>query len=273
MPTFICLTCGVQHAESAAPPADCAICLDERQYVGWAGQRWTTLAELQAGERRNELVEQEPGLVSLRTVPRFGIGQRALLVRTPAGNVLWDCISYLDDATYRAVRDLGGIRAIAISHPHFYGSNVEWSRAFDAPVYIPTEDRPWVMRPDPALVDWRGERAEPVEGLRLCKLGGHFDGAAALHWPGGAEGRGVLLSGDTIAVSQDRRWVSFMYSYPNDIPLSPAEIERIVAGVRDLPFDRLYGGFDGLVVRADAHAAVERSARRYIARLRGERPQ
>ncbi len=37
----ICRTCGVQYA---APRADCPICLDERQYVGWEGQRWTTLA-------------------------------------------------------------------------------------------------------------------------------------------------------------------------------------------------------------------------------------
>jgi hypothetical protein len=46
MPAWICRTCGVQHADTPEPPATCAICLDERQYVGWDGQQWTTRAEL-----------------------------------------------------------------------------------------------------------------------------------------------------------------------------------------------------------------------------------
>src|SRR5262245_56288412 len=216
MPAYICVTCGVQFSPSDAPPPNCPICEDERQYVGWRGQQWTTLEQMAAQGYQNELREEEPGLTSIGTVPGFAIGQRGLLVQTPAGNMLWDCQSYLDQRTVEAVRALGGVAAIGISHPHFYGVNIEWSEAFDgAPVYIHAADRRWVMRPGASVVLWEGETAEPLPGLTLINLPGHFDGAAVLHWPNGADGRGAVLCGDTIQVVMDRRYVSFMYSYPN----------------------------------------------------------
>lgn len=273
VPAYICETCGVQFAPSDDPPAACPICEDERQYVGWRGQRWTTLEEMRAGGYRNELREEEPGLTSIGTVPSFAIGQRALLLQTPAGNVLWDCQSYLDEETIAAVRALGGVDAIAISHPHFYGVNIEWSRAFGgAPVYIHAADRDWVMYPDPAVSLWEAETAEPVPGLTLVRLGGHFDGAAVLHWPAGAGGNGAVLCGDTIQVVMDRRYVSFMYSFPNFIPLSGAEVDRIRTTMRHYAFDRLYGAWSGRVVVADGLAALERSADRYLARLAQNEP-
>ena len=58
MPAYICLTCGVQYAPSERPPERCPICEDERQYVGWQGQQWTTLEELIDEGRRNELREE-----------------------------------------------------------------------------------------------------------------------------------------------------------------------------------------------------------------------
>jgi glyoxylase-like metal-dependent hydrolase (beta-lactamase superfamily II) len=259
----------VQSAPADEPPANCPICDDERQYVGWRGQRWTTLDQMRADGYRNELREEEPGLVSIGTMQSFAIGQRALLVRTPAGNVLWDCQSLLDDETVAAVRELGGVDAIAISHPHFYGVCMEWSKAFaDAPVYIHQADAEWVQRRDGDLRLWQGESVEPLEGLTLLRLGGHFDGAAVLHWPGGVAGEGAMLVGDTIQVVMDRRYVSFMYSYPNLIPLGAAEVEAIVEKVRRYPFTRLYGAWNGRVVQADGFAAVERSARRYLARIK-----
>jgi hypothetical protein len=108
--------------------------------------------------------------------------------------------------------------------------------------------------------------------VSVARIGGHFDGAAVLHWPAGAQGRGALLTGDTITVVQDRGWVSFMWSYPNLIPLDPATIEDIARRVEHFEFDRIYGGWWGRVVIHDGAAAVRRSADRYLARLRGERP-
>ena len=269
-PAWICFTCGVQHAPGTEPPASCAICSDERQYVGWQGQRWTTMAEL-AAEHATVLREEEPDLIGIGAEPAIAIGQRALRVRTPHGNVLWDCLPLLDDAAYRQVSELGGIAAICISHPHFYGSYVEFADAFDATVFLPRADRQWIRRPS-ERVEFFDDEVTPVPGLTLARIGGHFDGAAVLHWPAGSAGRGALLTGDTITVVQDRSWVSFMWSYPNLIPLDPATIRDIADRVSRFSFDRVYGGWWGRVVVADGAAAVRRSAERYLARLRGERP-
>jgi glyoxylase-like metal-dependent hydrolase (beta-lactamase superfamily II) len=269
MPAYVCVTCGLQYAESEAPPPSCPICEDERQYVGWNGQRWTTLPEMVASGYRNVLREEDPGLTSITTVSAFGIGQQALFVQTPAGNLLWDCISHLDDATIAAVRERGGIQAIAISHPHFYATCVEWSEAFGgAPIYIHAADRQWVMRPSPNIVLWEGEAIEALPDLTVIHLGGHFDGATVLYWPEGVDGRGALLSSDTLQVVMDRRYVSFMYSYPNLIPLSVETVERIAAKMRQYRYERVYGAFNGRTVRVDGTQAVERSAERYIRCLR-----
>jgi hypothetical protein len=194
----ICATCGVQYG---APRADCPICLDERQYVGWDGQRWTTLAELTAAGHRGRMDEEGPGVIGVGTVPSVAIGQRALLVRAGAGNVLWDCVPYLDDDIVARVEELGGVRAIAVSHPHFYGTMIDWARCFDAPVYIHTADRDWIARTDDAVQIWDGDTLDLGDGLTLINAGVHFDGGQVLHWRGGEDGRGALFSIDTTAMT------------------------------------------------------------------------
>lgn len=266
---YICRTCGTQYPASPKLPERCPICEDERQYVGWKGQQWTTLAELRE-DHHNVIRAEEPGLTGIGTSPSFSIGQRALLVQSPKGNVLWDCITLIDEATISEVKALGGISAIAISHPHYYSSMIEWSRAFDAPVYLHAADREWVMRPDPAVHFWEGETLPIGDGLTLIRCGGHFPGGTVLHWPGGAEGRGALLTGDIINVVQDRRYVSFMYSFPNLIPLPAAAVRRVAAAVEPFAFDRIYSAWWDKVTLSDAKAAVRRSADRYIAAIEGE---
>jgi glyoxylase-like metal-dependent hydrolase (beta-lactamase superfamily II) len=262
--SYICVTCAVQHSPSEGPPARCPICEDERQYVRQGGQAWTTLAGLRARGHRIELRDLEPGLTGVGVDPALGIGQRALLVQTPGGNFLWDCIGYIDEKAVAAIRARGGISGIAMSHPHFYGAMVEWSRAFSgAPIHIPAADRSWVQNDDPAIVTWESSR-EVLPGLTLILCGGHFEGSAVLHWKEGAEGRGALLVGDTITVVPDVRFVSFMRSYPNLIPLPADEIRRIVERVRPYPFDRIYGGWWDRVTPAGGIKAVERSASRYL---------
>lgn len=267
---YICVTCGVQQAPSAAPPERCPICEDERQYVRQGGQVWTTLEELAMRGHRIELRELEPDLTGVGVQPSVGIGQRALLVRTPQGNFLWDCIGYIDHRAVDAIRSTGGIAGIAMSHPHFYGTMVEWSQAFGGcPIYIPSADRAWVQRDDPAIVDWSGTR-EVLPGLTLIQTGGHFEGSAVLHWDAGGEGKGALLAADTIAVVSDVRTVSFMRSYPNYIPLPASEIRHIVGAVRPYRFDRIYGGWWDRVTHSDGKDAIERSARRYLKWIRGD---
>jgi hypothetical protein len=263
LPSYICVTCGTQYPAGEQPPATCPICQDERQYVAPGGQKWTTLDEL-AAAYHNVVRPVERGLIGIGTHPDFAIGQRALLVQTPAGNVLWDCISLLDDPTCAAVNALGGIAAIAISHPHYYSAMVEWAHAFRAPVYLHAADRQWVMRSDPALEFWQGETKELLPGITLIRCGGHFEGGTVLHWAAGAEGRGALLAGDIINVVADTRWVSFLYSYPNQIPLPSPAIRRIWAAVEPFAFDRIYSAWWPRTVLHDGREAVRRSADRYI---------
>jgi hypothetical protein len=259
----ICCTCGTQYPDPTRPPAACMICNDERQYIGWSGQQWVRLDTLRS-TRRNEIREEEPSLVGIGTTPSFAIGQRALLVLSPAGNILWDCISLIDDETIAAINALGGIAAIAISHPHFYSSMVEWSRAFDAPVLLSAADREWIARPDDRIELWGGDTKALHDGVTLIRCGGHFDGAAVLHWPAGAAGRGALLVGDTIMVGQDRRHVSFMRSYPNLIPLAEPAVNRITAAVSPFRFDRIWSGWWSQRILTDAEASLRASRDRYL---------
>lgn len=257
----ICATCGVQYGASRA---DCPICLDERQYVGWDGQRWTTLAQLQGEGRRGRIAEEGPGVTGVGADPPTAIGQRALLVAAAGGNVLWDMITYIDDEMVDQVARLGGVSAIAISHPHFYGSMIEWAHAFDAPVYIHEDDRRWVARPDDSVVFWAGNTLQIGDGLTLVNLGVHFDGGQVLHRASGPDGAGVLFSGDIVAVALDRRWVSFMYSFPNYIPERPRKIRRALELLAPLRFDTVYGAWWGRVVRGNGVDALRKSADRYL---------
>jgi len=263
---YICATCGVQYEPSLRPPASCTVCDDARQFIGWDGQTWTTLGELRA-EHSNRIEDLEPGLTGIGTQPNFAIGQRALLVRTDHGNLLWDCITLIDDATVESMRRLGGIDAIAISHPHYYSAMIEWSQEFDARVYLHEADRSWVMRQSPRISFWQGETLALFSGLSLVRLGGHFPGATVCHWPSGAGGSGAILAGDVLQVVPDRRFVSFMYSYPNLIPLPAHVVARIARRVSEFQFDRIYGAWWDRVVQHDGRSAVARSAERYLAAL------
>jgi len=267
MEKWICKTCGTQFPLSEQPPEACPICCDERQYVGYQGQQWTTLAQMQKDGFRNEFKEHEPGLIGIGTTPSFAIGERALLVQSSQGNILWDCMSLIDDETVTEMKRLGGLTAIAISHPHYYSTMVEWANRFDIPIYLHEADREWVMRPSERITFWSGETYPLSDSMILIRLGGHFPGGTVLHWKQGDGGKGALLSGDIIQVVADRRWVSFMYSFPNLIPLPVAEIQRIRDTIAPYQFERLYGAWFERFVSHDAHNVVLRSAERYIRAL------
>lgn len=270
MTSFVCNACGTQYPESAQPPVTCRICDEPRQFLGVMGQQWTTLDRLQVSFR-NSIKWKEEGLIGIGTEPHFAIGQRALFLRTPKGNILWDCVALLDPAIVEMIKSMGGLMAIAISHPHFYSTMVQWSRAFGGvPIYLHAADQPWVMRPDPSIVFWEGQTRSLAEGITLIHCGGHFEGGTVLHWADGAQGKGALFTGDIIQVAADRQFVSFMYSYPNYIPLSPASVQQIVAAVAPFPFDRIYGGFWDRVIEQKGKSAVQKSAERYLKAIAGQ---
>lgn len=258
----VCATCGTQYP---APRPDCFICLDERQYVPRSGQRWTSLGELRAGEYRARIESQGPGVTGIGSTPSVAIGQRPLLVKASSGNVLWDCAAYLDDDTVEAVTRLGGITAIAISHPHFYTTMVEWARTFDVPVYLHESDSEWIARPDDRLRLWRGTSHQLSDELTLLNLGVHFTGGTVMHW---SEGTGSLFTGDIVQVLEDPRWVTFMYSYPMMIPERPSVVRNAVELLAPYRFEAIYGAWWGKVVPTDGEEVVRRSAARYLDALR-----
>ena len=269
MPAFICTACGTQYPPSDAPPAQCPVCEDERQYIPPEGQSWTTLERLRISHH-NGFRQYEPGLTGIGTQPKFAIGQRALLLCTPEGNILWDCISLIDDATVTLIKGLGGLHAIAISHPHFYTTLVDWSRAFGGvPVHLHANDANWVRQADRCIKFWQGEKFELLKGVTLIHGGGHFPGGSMLHWAAGADGKGVVCSADIAIVNLDRKSFSFMRSIPNHIPLSEKAVHAIGAALMPLAFDRVYSHHFERVIHSGAKQILQSSVERYVAAIGG----
>ncbi|MET3902965.1 hydrolase [Paenarthrobacter sp. 4246] len=264
---LICAACAVERDEPV--PEVCPICADERQYVPEEGQHWVTLDQLRTAGQRITLSESEPGLVGMGTDPKVGIGQTAQLVVTSQGSLLWDPVGYIDEDAVRAVLEHGPVLAIAASHPHMFGVQVEWSRRLGgAPIWVAEADRQWLGRDDPNIAYWSGSTSI-APGLALHQTGGHFPGSAVAHWAAGAAGMGVLLTGDSVFPNPDRRSISFMRSYPNRLPLSGAVVLRIAAQLDTLGFDRIYGNFNN-VIASGAKAILHDSAERHAAWVRGD---
>jgi hypothetical protein len=260
----ICVACGTQFsAQQTKPPAQCPICHDVRQALPPTGQAWTTLERLRI-THFNAWRKLREHLYEIRTQPEFAIGQRALFVRTPDGNVLWDCLTLIDDATVDLIQALGGVSAIAISHPHYYATMVEWAHAFDCPIWLHEADREWVQREDAAVSFWSGTTLQLNAYATLVKLGGHFPGATVLHW---ATADGTLLSGDVLQVTPDRTHVSFMLSYPNYLPLSAQTVREMVRTLDGFEYTAVYGSFQHAEIESNGQQAVRDSVERYVALL------
>ncbi|MDQ6657041.1 MAG: hydrolase [Actinomycetota bacterium] len=264
---LICATCAVEYDEPT--PGVCPICADDRQWVPAAGQQWTTLQELAAAGQRLKWQDNEPGLIGITSDPGVGIAQTTQLVSTPGGSLLWDPAGYVDDETAAGVLQLGPVLAIAASHPHMFGVQVEWSKRLGgAPILVCEADRQWLGRNDPAVEFW-SDRKEITDGLTLLQTGGHFVGSSVAMWSAGAGGKGVLLAGDTIAPNPDRRSVAFMRSFPNRLPLSAAVVQRMAGKLEQLDFDRIYGNFNN-TIDVDGKAALRTSADRHAGWVRGD---
>jgi glyoxylase-like metal-dependent hydrolase (beta-lactamase superfamily II) len=127
------------------------------------------------------------------------------------------------------------------------------------------------MRPGPAIKLWQGDSFKLWDGVTLIRCGGHFEGGTVLHWADGAGGRGVVCSGDILTVATDRKWLSFMRSYPNFIPLSAREVEHIGAALAPFSFDVLYGHYFDRVIARDAKLVLEKSIARYLGAINDTR--
>lgn len=265
METWICVNCGVEYPAAAQAPMECRICQDER-VVTPLEQVWIASREV-AALHKTALVPHEPGLMGLVLAPEFAIGQQAILVEQNDGCILWDCLSLVDDTAVQYIESRGGLKAIAMSHPHFYGAMSTWSVAFgDVPVYIHEGDREWVVNPTRSTKFWSGETHTLDEGVTIVHCGGHFEGSCVMHVPNACAGSGALLSGDTLMVLPNALGVSFMRSYPLYVPLPLGDIERIERRLQPYRFERIYGPWSDRCI-TDGNAELTRAVNHYKAAL------
>jgi Metallo-beta-lactamase superfamily len=255
----ICHTCGTRYADEA--PQICAICTDDRQYVPATGQKWTSYDEMSQTRniRFNKLLSN---VYQLRVSPAFGIAQRAHLIISPGGNLLWDCLPFLDEATVAFIRAKGGLKGIAISHPHYYSLMAGWADTFDCPIYLHQADSQWVMEQSDRIQFFEGDKQVLWDGMEIIHTGGHFAGSTILHAPDMGD-KGSVFVGDTLQVALSRQFISMMYSYPNIIPLPFSEINRISNIVMPLNFDSMYGAFEWQNIHTGAKEIFERSMKRF----------
>ncbi|KAH8883816.1 metallo-beta-lactamase family protein [Thozetella sp. PMI_491] len=260
---LVCNACGTQFPTTdRASLKTCFICDDPRQFTPPAGQSFSTLAELR-GKHTNEFhpVPADARLTSIVSTPKLAIGQRAILVQTPAGNILWDCLTLLDDDTIARIRALGGLHGIVISHPHYYSTHTEWARAFDCPVYLAVEDKEWTAQQDPHQV-FLDQIETPIlvggvdTGIRTIKLGGHFPGSLVVLYeghlliadtlittPAGIANWKVNALGETRSRPPGVNSFAFMWSIPNMIPLNADEIARMWRILKRYDFRSTHGAF------------------------------
>jgi len=275
--TKICATCGTWYPENTLPgtrpsdlpgttsfqPADtCPICADDRQYIPAGGQRWTTETALHDKHSVKARLLR-PNVYELELTPTFAIGQRAILILSPEGNILWDCIPLLDETLITFIKAKGGLRAIAFSHPHYYSNMHQWACTFDCPIYIHSSDKQWTFGKEEKVTFWEGEELPLWNDMRLINLGGHFPGSSILHVPH-LTPKGTLFTGDTLVLSLHKKHISVMYSYPNRMPLPRKEVQRINDRMSTIPFDALYSFMHDLDLTENTNEIFNNSMARYL---------
>ena len=256
-----CCTCGTQFNTNSPSPDFCPICNDDRQYLKENGQQWTNSTEININHKVN-ITELSPSLFALQLTPLFALGQRALLVLSPGGNVLWDCIPLLNHEIIDFIQSKGGLKAIAFSHPHFYSNVNQWAHNFDCPVFIHRFDEQWIFNKGPQITFWEGQVQQLWDGISIINTGGHFPGSSVLRVPH-LSAEGALLTGDSVYVSRNKKHIAVMYSYPNYIPLPANELADVVQRVEGINFDTIYGGFEWQNLTNEAKTVFRSSVARY----------
>lgn len=256
----VCITCGTYYPPSQTPEL-CTICMDERQYIPVMGQQWTTPDKMRS-HHSVKINKLRRGLYELEVNPAFAIGQRALLILSEKGNVLWDCIPLLDEQAIAFIKSKGGLKAIAISHPHYYSNMNEWAETFHCPIYIHQNDVMHIVDKREQISLWKGTELALWDGMKVKLMGGHFDGSSILHVPGLSE-KGTILCGDTVYISPSMQHMAVMYSYPNRIPLPIHEANSVLKKFLEIPFDSIYGFYSYQNILENAGEILRKSLSKY----------
>jgi hypothetical protein len=256
----ICHTCGTRYGDNV--PLKCPVCADDRQYIPVTGQRWTNYHQLKniSAIRVDKLL---PDVYTLRVVPAFAIAQKAHLICSPSGNLLWDCLPFIDEPTVAFIRSIGGLKGIAISHPHYYGLMSEWAKTFDCPIYLHEADKEWVMDKNPHIEFWSGQKYALWDDMEIVHTAGHFPGSTILHTPHVGNG-GSLFVGDSLYIAPSFKFISMMHSYPNNIPLLKNDVQYISEQVSPISFDSMYGAFEWQNMHSGAKALFLNSVDAYL---------
>ncbi|MDW9378695.1 hypothetical protein [Chryseobacterium sp. JV558] len=257
----ICTACGTQFPISYTDHL-CAICMEERQYVPAAGQEWTS-HDILLKTHATEIKQLNDKLYEICITPKFAIGQRAFLLISEHGNILWDCIPLLDENVIDFIRSKGGLKAIAFSHPHYYSNMNDWADLFRCPVYIHKNDEPYISEKGNNILLWEENELPLWDGMCLINIGGHFAGSTILLHTTMSE-KGTVLCGDTFYLSPSMKHFAVMYSYPNRIPLPLKEIKRIKEQVKNINFDSVYGFYPYQNLPHNAKEILMDSLERYL---------
>ncbi|KAF4555989.1 Hypothetical protein D9617_2g059560 [Elsinoe fawcettii] len=269
---LICVACGTQYDVTYEQGRErCKICDDPRQFVPPQGQQWTSL-RLEANKHTNHWVpsSSDPRIYHLYTDPKLGIGERASLLLTPHGAIIWDCFAFLTPPLVEFLLSHHPI-AIVISHPHFYTTHLLWASLLKCPVYLSSEDASWLSRPDPS-----GQRrflteakTEIIPGVTAIKTGGHFPGSLVLHWDRHLFVADSIMTTPAAYTPEPRPEgmgaYAFMWSIPNMIPLGPDGVGRIWEAVKRVEFSETHGLMMGMdVVHTDVKKWVLEGAKRQV---------
>lgn len=259
---IICSTCGTYYPADGVPEL-CPVCMDDRQYIPPTGQSWTkeAMLHLKHSIKINKIQDR---LYEMEVNPIFAIGQRALLVLSPEGNVLWDCIPMLDETTIEFIKSKGGLKAIAFSHPHYYSNMNDWAEIFNCPVYIHENDAENIQVSGEHIKLWSGDEMKLWDGIKIMLIGGHFEGSSILHVPFLSK-EGTILCGDTLFLSPSNKHFSIMRSYPNRIPLPLSEMKRLKERFDNIPFDSFFGYISTQNLNENVKQVFTESMERYFA--------
>lgn len=257
----ICKTCGTRYNKQTFDKTTCRICSDERQYVKKYGQQWLSYNDL-SREHTLQIKQWSSNLFQFQVLPKLAIAQRAFLIKIPGGNILWDCLPFLDQSTVAFIQKNGGIDAIAISHPHYYSLMNEWAKTFDCPIYIHKNDKEWAMDDKQQIVFWEGDKKELNQDVTIFHIGGHFPGSAVLQCklPKYKE---TLFVGDTLYLSPDKKHLSAMFSYPNIIPLTQHGTLNVFNRASKISFNTLFGAFANQNLEKNAKEVFENAYKTY----------
>ncbi|KAJ9478585.1 Metallo-beta-lactamase domain-containing protein [Pseudozyma hubeiensis] len=263
---------------------------EQEQYPCPTGQAYTSQRQL-VPKTTFELVPEESDarILRIKLTPSLAIGQTPIVLLTPAGAVIWDCCGFASAELMQricSVSPTGQVFSIVISHPHFFGASLSWAKMLNCNVFISKLDRQWYQRglncqdthPDIAarrkfVVEVQEDlfRLPHLPSVALIRCGGHFPGSGVLHWdrdsedPDGHVRKGAaVFCADTFMCLLDGQRFTFAYSFPNNIPLPPRDVEQIWVQMRKLNWTATFGGWSGRQVLTDSRAALLRSARYYI---------